>query len=350
MQVHEIELVIQAWVDEFRQQGARENIQHVQIFENRGAMMGASNPHPHCQIWATASIPEAPAKELAAQGDYLRLRNRCLLCDYLELENQQKGRLVYQNQGFAALVPFWAVWPFETLVLSRRHLASMDLCTETERNDLAKMRQTLDPNRQALALDPKVKDAYTLQGNIDLARGSAESAKAHFVTAIQADPNGLSNYLALEDEYEKEGRWEEAKKVCERARQTNPSSPVLAFVLAHLYLDHGGDVNVAVSLAQMARQRMPGSPATADLLGWAFYKEGAAEAAIAQFKESVHEAPENPTFQYHLGMAYLASGRSDLAGESLRRALVSGPRFAETASAKAALDKVSKQSLLGPKR
>jgi UDPglucose--hexose-1-phosphate uridylyltransferase len=122
---HEIELVIQAWVDEFRQLGARENIRHVQIFENRGTMMGASNPHPHGQIWATASIPEAPAKELAAQGDYLRLRKRCLLCDYLELENRQKVRMVYQNQGFSALVPFWAVWPFEILVCSKQHFGSM---------------------------------------------------------------------------------------------------------------------------------------------------------------------------------------------------------------------------------
>jgi len=118
---------------------------------------------------------------------------------------------------------------------------------------------------------------------------------------------------------------------------------VVAFVLAHLYLDHGGDVNVAVSLAQIAKQRMPNSPATADLLGWAFYKEGAAEAAITQLKESVREASRNPTFQYHLGMAYLASGRSELAGESLRRALASGPSFPEAASAKAALDEVSKE-------
>jgi UDPglucose--hexose-1-phosphate uridylyltransferase len=125
MQVHEIELVIQAWVDEFRELGARENIRHVQIFENRGAMMGASNPHPHCQIWATASIPEAPAKELTSQEAYLRLRNRCLLCDYLELENRQRIRMVYQNQGFSALVPFWAEWPFEILVCSRRHFGSM---------------------------------------------------------------------------------------------------------------------------------------------------------------------------------------------------------------------------------
>jgi UDPglucose--hexose-1-phosphate uridylyltransferase len=139
MRVDDIELVIKAWIDECRQLGARENIRHVQIFENRGAMMGASNPHPHCQIWATASIPEVPGKELASQQAYLKLRSRCLLCDYLVLEEQQKIRVVYQNEGFTALVPFWAVWPFETLVCSRRHFASMQELSAAEISSLAEM-------------------------------------------------------------------------------------------------------------------------------------------------------------------------------------------------------------------
>jgi len=87
--------------------------------------MGASNPHPHCQIWATSSIPEAPAKELACQQSYLKSRGSCLLCDYLAIESREKVRLVCQNEGFVAVVPFWAVWPFEVLVCSRRHLGSM---------------------------------------------------------------------------------------------------------------------------------------------------------------------------------------------------------------------------------
>jgi UDPglucose--hexose-1-phosphate uridylyltransferase len=139
MRVDDIELVIEAWVAEFRLLGARENIRHVQIFENRGAMMGASNPHPHCQIWATASIPEVPGKEWASQEAYLKLRRRCLLCDYFELEQRQKIRLVYQNEHFAALVPFWAVWPFETLVCSRRHFGSMLELSAWEISSLADM-------------------------------------------------------------------------------------------------------------------------------------------------------------------------------------------------------------------
>jgi UDPglucose--hexose-1-phosphate uridylyltransferase len=131
----EIELVVHTWVGQFRELAGLKNIHHVQIFENRGAMMGASNPHPHCQIWATASIPEAPSKELAAQRDYLQGHARCLLCDYIALEQRQQVRVVCENDGFVALVPFWAVWPFEMLVCSRRHIGSMhEFATEDVRS------------------------------------------------------------------------------------------------------------------------------------------------------------------------------------------------------------------------
>ncbi|MGA2101723.1 MAG: UDP-glucose--hexose-1-phosphate uridylyltransferase [Candidatus Sulfotelmatobacter sp.] len=132
MSPEEIEPVVHTWVGQFRELGSLENINHVQIFENRGAMMGASNPHPHCQIWATYSIPEAPAKELLAQRAYLQSHGKCLLCDYTALERRQQARVVCENDGFVALVPFWAVWPFELLVCSRRHIASMSDFSEDD--------------------------------------------------------------------------------------------------------------------------------------------------------------------------------------------------------------------------
>jgi UDPglucose--hexose-1-phosphate uridylyltransferase len=125
MGLPEIEPVVRAWVEQFRELGGLENINHVQIFENRGAMMGASNPHPHCQIWSTLSIPEVPSKELVAQRAYLKSHGRCLLCDYVGLERRQRVRVVYENDDFLALVPFWAIWPFEVLICSRRHFGSM---------------------------------------------------------------------------------------------------------------------------------------------------------------------------------------------------------------------------------
>jgi UDPglucose--hexose-1-phosphate uridylyltransferase len=133
----EIEPVVQTWIDQFRELSSLESIRHVQVFENRGAMMGASNPHPHCQVWATSSIPDVPAKEFLTQSEYLKSHSRCLLCDYSTLEQREKIRLVCENEGFIALVPFWAVWPFETLVMSRRHIASMNNFTADDSRALA---------------------------------------------------------------------------------------------------------------------------------------------------------------------------------------------------------------------
>ncbi len=141
MQVKDIENVIQTWTAQFQELGQMAQINHVQIFENRGAMMGASNPHPHCQIWATCSIPEIPAKELACQTSYIGQHHSCLLCDYIGLEDRQKVRLVCQNEGFIALVPFWAVWPFEILVCSRRHLGAFPEFSGSEVSQLADVLQ-----------------------------------------------------------------------------------------------------------------------------------------------------------------------------------------------------------------
>jgi UDPglucose--hexose-1-phosphate uridylyltransferase len=124
MSLDEIETVVRAWMTQSSELGAIPGVSYVQIFENRGAMMGASNPHPHCQIWATSSVPEAPARELQSQVEYHDARGSCMLCDYAELEKHEKDRLVCGNDGFVAMVPFWAVWPFELLLCSRRHFAN----------------------------------------------------------------------------------------------------------------------------------------------------------------------------------------------------------------------------------
>jgi UDPglucose--hexose-1-phosphate uridylyltransferase len=140
MQSSDIENVIHTWTAQFRELGQMPEINHVQIFENRGSMMGASNPHPHCQIWATNSVPDLPAKELMFQKNYFRTNQTCLLCDYLQIEEQQQVRVVCRNNSFIALVPFWAVWPFELLVCSRRHLGSFSAFSDEE---ITRLAQTL---------------------------------------------------------------------------------------------------------------------------------------------------------------------------------------------------------------
>jgi UDPglucose--hexose-1-phosphate uridylyltransferase len=100
-------------------------------------MMGASNPHPHCQIWATESLPVEPRKEDAAQRDYLAAKQSCLLCDYIALESASEARIVCRNDSFVAVVPFWAVWPFEVLVAPVRHATGLDELAPQARSDFA---------------------------------------------------------------------------------------------------------------------------------------------------------------------------------------------------------------------
>jgi len=137
MEVPDIIRVVEAWTSEFIVLGTRPEIRHVQIFENRGAMMGASNPHPHCQIWATEHVPDESAAEVANQLAWQQAHGSCLLCDTLKIELDQADRIVCENQEFVALVPFWAVWPFETLILSRHHVASLDAFSSAQQVGLA---------------------------------------------------------------------------------------------------------------------------------------------------------------------------------------------------------------------
>jgi UDPglucose--hexose-1-phosphate uridylyltransferase len=137
MEVPAIRRVVEMWADQAAELGARPDIQYVQIFENRGAMMGASNPHPHGQIWATQHIPNEPALELDAQLAYLSEHQQPLLSAYLTLELAQRERIVAENESWAALVPFWAVWPFELLLLPKQQVARIEDLTDTQRSDLA---------------------------------------------------------------------------------------------------------------------------------------------------------------------------------------------------------------------
>ena len=128
-----------AWVAQTQDLGRRPEINYVQIFENRGPMMGASNPHPHCQIWATEHIPDEPIAEQSAQLEYLDSHGSCMLCDTVARELQSAERIVCENQEFVAVVPFWAVWPFETLVLGRRHCGAFTEMNASQKAALAEI-------------------------------------------------------------------------------------------------------------------------------------------------------------------------------------------------------------------
>jgi UDPglucose--hexose-1-phosphate uridylyltransferase len=141
MGLQQIRRVIDVWVEQYVELGSLPWINHVQIFENRGALMGASNPHPHCQIWANAGLPNLPLREQESMEQYSTTHNACMLCSYLALERKAAERIVCENDAFVALVPFWAVWPFEVMVLSSRHLGGMDELSEKERDLLSDILQ-----------------------------------------------------------------------------------------------------------------------------------------------------------------------------------------------------------------
>ena len=132
MTTDEIAEIINLWKEQYLELSGYDFINHIQIFENKGAVMGCSNPHPHGQIWAEEFIPNIPAAEINNQENYYNRHKSILLCDYAEYEKEKKERIVYQNSSFIAVVPYWAVWPFETMIIPLRPVSSLTHLTENE--------------------------------------------------------------------------------------------------------------------------------------------------------------------------------------------------------------------------
>ncbi|MCL6589323.1 MAG: UDP-glucose--hexose-1-phosphate uridylyltransferase [Firmicutes bacterium] len=137
MSPEEIFAVTELWQKEYRELSSLPGINYVQIFENKGAMMGCSNPHPHGQIWASGSIPGEIAKKALSQEAYFSTNHRYLLLDYLERELDKDVRVIFSNESFVVLTPFWAIWPFETMILPRRPASSILEFSEIELRRLA---------------------------------------------------------------------------------------------------------------------------------------------------------------------------------------------------------------------
>jgi len=143
MDVASISRVVELWRDEYRALQEHPSVSHVMTFENKGELMGTSNPHPHCQIWATSYIPTIPQREIEAQSEYFGAHSAPLLKDYLDWEWEQRERIVTSNEEWMALVPFWAQWPFEVLVLPRRAIRSTIELSESQIHGWATLLQEL---------------------------------------------------------------------------------------------------------------------------------------------------------------------------------------------------------------
>ncbi|WP_298246550.1 UDP-glucose--hexose-1-phosphate uridylyltransferase [uncultured Christiangramia sp.] len=132
MEVSEITKVVQIWKTEFAELGKNPDINYVQIFENKGAIMGCSNPHPHGQIWSQSSIPTEISKKSERFEAYWQKNNSSLLGDYLSQELALRERILDENEHFVSLIPFWAVWPFEAMIIPKRHLQQITDLDENE--------------------------------------------------------------------------------------------------------------------------------------------------------------------------------------------------------------------------
>lgn len=143
MSVEAIRKVVDIWCTELEELGQLDDINYVQFFENKGEMMGCSNPHPHGQIWASSHIPVEIEKESRTQKRYFEQHGHTFLSNYLALELEKQERIILENEHFVALVPFWAFWPFETMIISKRAVQYTHQFTEQERTALASIYKAL---------------------------------------------------------------------------------------------------------------------------------------------------------------------------------------------------------------
>jgi UDPglucose--hexose-1-phosphate uridylyltransferase len=137
MEVDAIVDVVGLWKSEYEELQKNQWLKYIQIFENKGELMGCSNPHPHGQIWASENIPNEIEKETVQQKKYFQKHNQSLLLDYVELELKKNERIVCVNEHFVALVPFWAIWPYEIMIVSKRHVQNITQFSNDELKSLA---------------------------------------------------------------------------------------------------------------------------------------------------------------------------------------------------------------------
>jgi UDPglucose--hexose-1-phosphate uridylyltransferase len=139
MEAGDLKTVIETWQAEYKSLGDLPYINYIQIFENKGEIMGCSNPHPHGQIWAQETIPVEPAREQEHQLQYFLNENSSMLADYVKLELNKKERIIYENDTFVSLVPFWALWPYETMIIPKRNIQHLLQLSPNEIIDFAEM-------------------------------------------------------------------------------------------------------------------------------------------------------------------------------------------------------------------
>ena len=191
--------------------------------------------------------------------------------------------------------------------------------------------------RRAVDLDKNNTDALLKLGQVQVAEGSTDQAIATYQGFVRNNPRDVRFQILLGMLYESRKDWDKAKDAYQKALQIQPDNPLASNNLAYVMLEQGGNIDVALSMAQVARRGTPNSPNVADTLGWAYFQKGAYRSAIDLFQEAIKlnkDNPEDPTFHYHLGLAYQKNDQPALARQQLERALKINPRFSDADDAR----------------
>jgi tetratricopeptide (TPR) repeat protein len=196
--------------------------------------------------------------------------------------------------------------------------------------------------KKAIEVSPQSLRAYGLLGQLYLTQKRMDQALAEYEQAAQKDPKSVGAHTMVAMILQSQGKQAEARRRYEQIMQIDPAAAVAANNLAYIYAETDGNLDVALQLAQVARQKLPDAPEVGDTLGYVYLKKDMASMAVTPLEASVLKDPRNPTFQYHLGMAYAGAGRTAKAKTALEQALALNPSFEGAADARVLLAKLNR--------
>ena len=209
---------------------------------------------------------------------------------------------------------------------------------EGRKDDTPRGAEQREKLRKAIELDKNNVDALEKLGKVQVQEGSADKALALYQQSIKDNPREVAFYILCGELYEAKKDWEQAKSMYQQALSVSPDHPLASNNLAYVILEQGGNVDVAMGMAQAARRGMPDSPNAADTLGWAYYQKGIYQSAISQFQEALRltekrGGPDDADLHYHLGLAYQKTNQPALARQQLEKAVKLSPSNAEARKA-----------------
>ena len=186
--------------------------------------------------------------------------------------------------------------------------------------------------RKSTELDAHNADAWLKLGEIQATRGAVDDAIAGSKQALRQNPKQVALYLLIGRLYERKGELELARQSYQQALNIDPANPQACNTLAHLLAQTGGNLDLALSLAQTAHRALPDAASVSDTMGWVLYRQGAYKSAIALFQEAVKAAGKSkssndPTLHYHLALAYAKDQQPSSASRELERTLKTDPSF-----------------------